>query len=163
MKTGFEQRLLAALTEIDGRRPVVTAAAPAPRRSRRRWTRPPVVVAGALAAVALAGGATAAAKAVFEPKEILGTIDSLRPGDSTGIKGWGCEPGSRVTIRLDGTAIGSATAEVRSTEPVVGWFRVTVTIPADTPPGDHVLTSTCPDAEGGGDKVLTKPITVTAR
>jgi len=158
VRTGFERRLLEALTEIDARRPAATRASA--RQPRRRWMRRPVVLAGAVTAVVLAGGAAAGSKLIFEPKEVLGTKETLRAGESTGIKGWGCQPGSVVTIRLDGADLGTTTAEVQ-TEPVVGWFVIHVTIPTTTPPGEHALTSTCPAPEGG-EKVLTRKITVLA-
>ena len=64
----------------------------------------------------------------------------------------GCQPGSRVTIRLGGRTVGRATAEVDTSIPgVVGWFVAQVTIPADTPPGTYTLVATCPRPEGVGN------------
>ena len=51
----------------------------------------------------------------------LGTKTDLRPGERTGIKGMGCQPGSVVTI------------------------------PANTPPGTYTLVATCPRPQGAGN------------
>ena len=100
----FETRLLKALTEADARRPVAASPAARPRRRGRR--RPGVLVVAVVAALVVAGGATAAASIVLRSdrpdKEMpLGTKITLRPGERTGIKGMGCQPGSVVTIRKE--------------------------------------------------------------
>jgi hypothetical protein len=81
----------------------------------------------------------------------LGTATMLRPGERTGIKGMGCQPGSEVTIRLGSRTLGTTTAEADTSIPgVVGWFVAHVTIPADTPPGTYTLVATCPSPQGVG-------------
>jgi hypothetical protein len=63
----------------------------------------------------------------------------------------GCQPGSRVTVRLDGATLGTATAEVDTSIPgVVGWFVAQVTIPVDTAPGRHTIVASCPSPDGVG-------------
>jgi hypothetical protein len=151
----FESRLLQALTELDARRPA--AASPPVRARRRGRRRPAALVAVVVAALVVAGGATAAAAIVLKAdrpdKQLpLGTATTLRPGERTGIKGMGCQPGSVVTIRLDGRALGTTTAEAdTSIAGVVGWFVAHVTIPANTPPGTHTLVATCPRPHGVGN------------
>lgn len=151
----FESRLLQALTEVDARRPA--AASPLLHVRRRGRRRPAALVAVVLAALVVAGGATAAASIVLRSdrpdKQLpLGTATVLRPGERTGVKGMGCQPGSRVTIRLGGRTLGRATAEVDTSIPgVVGWFVAQVTIPADTPPGTYTLVATCPRPQGVGN------------
>jgi len=148
----FETRLLKELTEADARRPV--AASPALRPRRRR---PGVLVVAVVAALVVAGGATAAASIVLRSarpdKEMpLGTKLTLRPGERTGIKGMGCQPGSVVTIRLGTRTLGRTKAEVDTSIPgVVGWFVVQVTVPGNTPPGTHTLVATCPRPQGHGN------------
>jgi hypothetical protein len=150
----FEGRLLQALTEVDARRP---AAAPSVHLRRRGRRRPTALVAVVVAALVVAGGATAAASILLKPdrpdKQFpLGTATSLRPGERTGIKGMGCQPGSVVTIRLDGRTLGTTTAEVDTSIPgVVGWFVAHVTIPANTPPGTYTLVASCPRPQGVGN------------
>jgi hypothetical protein len=115
-----------------------------------------VLVVAIVAALVVAGGATAAASIVLRPdradKELpLGTATTLRPGERTGIKGMGCQPGSRVTVRLDGATLGTMTAEVDTSIPgVVGWFVAQVTIPVDTAPGRHTIVASCPSPDGVG-------------
>ena len=99
----FESRLLQALTEVDARRPA--AASPLLHVRRRGRRRPAALVAVVLAALVVAGGATAAASIVLRSdrpdKQLpLGTATVLRPGERTGVKGMGCQPGSRVTISV---------------------------------------------------------------
>jgi len=80
----------------------------------------------------------------------------------------GCQPGSRVTMRLDGTTVvATTTAETGASIPgVVGWFVAGVTIPPGTPPGDHMLVASCraPDPKDarfdGYVKQHTTPVTV---
>jgi hypothetical protein len=116
-----------------------------------------VLVVAVVAALVVAGGATAAASIVLRSdrpdKEMpLGTKITLRPGERTGIKGMGCQPGSVVTIRLGTRTLGRTTAEVDTSIPgVVGWFVVQVTVPGDTPPGTHTLVATCPRPQGHGN------------
>lgn len=132
------------------------------RRRRRRS----VALAVAVVALVAAGAVAATAGNVFKPKEMpLGTKPVLRAGETTGVKGMGCQPGSRVTIRLDGTTVvATTTAETGTSIPgVVGWFTAGVTIPPGTPPGEHLLVATCraPDARFGDDvQQHTTPITV---
>ena len=151
----FETRLLKELTDADARRPVAASPAVRPRRRGRR--RPGVLVVAVVAALVVAGGATAAASIVLRSdrpdKEMpLGTKITLRPGERTGIKGMGCQPGSVVTIRLGTRTLGRTTAEVDTSIPgVVGWFGVQVTVPGDTPPGTHTLVATCPRPQGHGN------------
>ncbi|HEX8858362.1 MAG TPA: hypothetical protein VGC06_04580 [Actinomycetes bacterium] len=115
----------------------------------------------------VAGGASAAAAIVLRPdrpdKQLpLGTKATLRPGERTGIKGMGCRPGSRVTIRLDGRTLGTTTAEATSSIPgVVGWFAAQVTIPAGTPPGPHTLSAVCPAPRGVGPYLKQDRTTIT--
>jgi hypothetical protein len=164
----FETRLLRALTEVDARRPASAAAAAEPvRRPWRMRRRPAVLVVAVLAALLVVGGATAAASLVLRPdrpdKNLpLGTKTILRPGKRTGIKGMGCQPGSVVTVRLDGVRLGSTTAETDTSIPgVVGFFVAQVTIPADTPPGDHVLVASCPMPHGVGNYLKEQRVTIT--
>ena len=82
----------------------------------------------------------------------LGTATILRPGERTGIKGMGCQPGSVVRIRLGNRTLGTTRAETDTSIPgVVGWFVAQVTIPADTAPGRHTLVATCPRPQGLGN------------
>jgi hypothetical protein len=151
----FEGRLLQALTEVDAQRPAAASPLVRPRQRGRR--RPAALVAVVVAALVVVGGATAAASILLKPdrpeKQLpLGTATALRPGERTGIKGMGCQPGSVVTIRLDGRTLGTTTAEVDTSIPgVVGWFVAHVTIPANTPPGTYTLVATCPRPRGVGN------------
>jgi hypothetical protein len=162
---GFESRLLRALTEADARRPA-TAAAPA-RSPRLRRRRPAVLVAAVLLALAVAGGATTAAAIAFKPDRPdkvfpLGTKTVLKPGEWTGIKGMGCQPGSVVTVKLDKVTLGKTTAETDTSIPgVVGWFVARVTIPKSTAPGTHTLTATCPRPRGFGNYLKQDRVTIT--
>jgi hypothetical protein len=64
----------------------------------------------------------------------------------------GCQPGSVVTISMDGRTLGKTRAEVDTSIPgVVGWFVAHVTIPANTPPGTYTLVATCPRPQGAGN------------
>jgi hypothetical protein len=150
----FESRLLRALTEADARRPVAAAPPVRPRGLRRR---PAALVALVVAALVVAGGATAAASILLKPDRPdkvfpLGTKTILRPGERTGIKGMGCQPGSKVTVRLGSRTLGTATAEVDTSIPgVVGWFVAHVAIPANTPPGTYTLVASCPRPQGFGN------------
>jgi hypothetical protein len=116
-----------------------------------------VLVVVVVAALVVAGGATAAASIVLRsdrPDKALplGTKTDLRPGERTGIKGMGCQPGSVVTISMDGRTLGRTRAEVDTSIPgVVGWFVAHVTIPANTAPGTYTLVATCPRPQGAGN------------
>lgn len=151
----FERRLLKELTEIDARRPIATSPPARPRRDGQR--RPGMLVVAIVAALVVAGGATAAASIVLRPDRPdkvlpLGTATILRPGERTGIKGMGCQPGSVVRIRLGDRTLGTTRAETDTSIPgVVGWFVAQVTIPADTAPGRHTLVATCPRPQGLGN------------
>jgi hypothetical protein len=151
----FERRLLKELTEIDARRPIATSPPVRPRRDGQR--RPGMLVVAVVAALVVAGGATAAASIVLRPDRPdkvlpLGTATILRPGERTGIKGMGCQPGSVVRIRLGDRTLGTTRAETDTSIPgVVGWFVAQVTIPADTAPGRHTLVATCPRPQGLGN------------
>jgi len=161
----FEGRLLQALTDLDARRPA--AASPPARPAPRRRLRPMVLATAVVLTLLVVGGASAATAIVLRPdrpdKQLpLGTKTTLRPGERTGIKGMGCRPGSRVTIRLDGRTLGTTTAEATSSIPgVVGWFMAQVTIPSNTPAGTHTLTAVCPTPRGVGPYLKQDRTTIT--
>lgn len=153
----FESRLLRALTQADAQRPAAPSPPGRPRPRGRRPRRPAVLVAVVVVALVVAGGASAAASLLLRPdrpdKQLpLGTTTTLRPGERTGIKGMGCQPGSVVTIRLGGRTLATTTAEADTSIPgVVGWFVAQVRIPADTPPGTYTLVAACPRPQGVGN------------
>jgi len=61
-------------------------------------------------------------------------------GESVDVSGTDCAPGSDVTITLDdGTVLGSAVADS------AGGFVESITIPASTSLGSHLITATCGD------------------
>jgi hypothetical protein len=131
----FERRLLKELTEIDARRPIATSPRARPRRGGQR--RPGMLVVAVVAALVVAGGATAAASIVLRPDRPdkvlpLGTATILRPGERTGIKGMGCQPGSVVRIRLGDRTLGTTRAETGHVGPRRGRL---VRGPGDHPGG----------------------------
>jgi hypothetical protein len=58
-------------------------------------------------------------------------------GSVLAVSGTGCDPGEAVDIALDGTAIGSTTADDQ------GDYATDVTVPSSAVPGDADLTATC--------------------
>jgi hypothetical protein len=137
----FEDRLLAALTEFDRDRaaePVRTApAARSGRRVRVRWQAGAI---GVVAALAVAG-AVVASGVLDRPRfETFG--GTVLPGDQLGMKGGGCAAGATVTLAMDGTEIGMATASEW------GSFDFVQPLPADFALGEHHLTATCAAADG---------------
>lgn len=65
------------------------------------------------------------------------TVTVVR-GESVDVSGTDCAPGSDVTITMDdGTVLGTAVADA------AGSFVESITIPASTSLGDHLITATC--------------------
>ena len=166
----FEDRLHRELiTRYDEIVTAERAPAVAAPRPVRRWLRRPAVLGGLAAVVVVAGGAAVAAvTVVVTEREKLtppAVVETLAPGEEARIKGMGCEPGSTVVVALDGARVGTAITESHGEGPndlVIGYYLAVFAIPADTPPGPHVLTFTCPYIGGGPELVQTQEITVAA-
>src|SRR4051794_14860937 len=105
------------------------------------------VAIGALALVILFAGS---ASAQYQPtgSQVL-SANVVAPGATITVSGTGCPAGSNVTTALDGTTLGTSTADAG------GNFTVSITIPSSTAPGTHTVTSTC------GSVVLSSTLTVT--
>ncbi len=150
---GFERRLLDALTAIDHRREPSEPAMAAHVPARRRVRRPLVLGTAVLAGVSIGGAAVAGI--IAGPRTLQSASgETVTAGDEAILKGSGCAPTTDVTLRLDGGAVlGMAKADAE------GLFVGTVTIPATTSLGRHVVTAACPGDDGKG-LVQELPLTV---
>jgi hypothetical protein len=134
--TGFEGRLLVALTQVDQRRAPTLRGEP----TLRVWRRP-VVLAAAVATVVAAGGATAAVAALSgEQTSFQTAAHSVVAGDAMTVKGSGCAAGSDVRFSTDhGQELGRAVADAE------GNFVASITVPDNLAPGALTVAATCPD------------------
>lgn len=115
-----------------------------------------VAVASATVALALAGGA-GAAYPITSGDLSVGSSTAVGGGAVT-LSGGGFEPGSSLTVWLRSDPVQLAAINADAT----GSFSTTVTIPADTVPGEHTLEVRGPAAEGG-TLVLSDTFTVAER
>ena len=84
---------------------------------------------------------------------------SAPPGGGLGVQGSGFAPNSLVTLVLHSTPVGLGTV----TADANGNFTDTVTIPADTPPGDHTIIATDPDGDSASTAIVVSgTVTTTA-
>jgi LPXTG-motif cell wall-anchored protein len=69
------------------------------------------------------------------------TVTVVR-GETVDVSGHGCQPGEAVTVTYDdGTVLGTFTADEN------GDFVTTITIPAGSTLGEHLITATCGDLQ----------------
>ena len=109
------------------------------------------VLFGAL--LALFAGSAAGAQGIYPPQSSTtsGPTTTTAPeipsvtvvrGETVDVAGSGCEPGASVVVTYDdGTVLGTFIADAN------GDFVTTITIPANSTLGDHLLTATCGDLE----------------
>jgi hypothetical protein len=152
---GFERRLLDALTALDHRRRLAAPAVASRVPARRRVRRPLVLGTAVLAGVSIGGAAVAGI--IAGPRTLQSASgETVAAGGEAILKGSGCAPATDVTLRLDtGPVLGQAKADAE------GLFIGTVTIPATTAHGRHVVTAACP-GDDGEELVQELPLTVSA-
>jgi hypothetical protein len=145
---GFERRLLHQLVLHDAARPQQRTR---PRSQHRRFGRPAVVAVALVAVVAVGGAATAAS--YFDDQHDLAVAGTQTyAGGPIYVKGNGCGPGAVVEVALDGTRLGQITADGG------GAFNADLIVPAIAGEGSHIVTASCPQADGKG---LSQRVTVT--
>ena len=87
------------------------------------------------------GGCTTTTQGTTTTASEIPTITVVR-GESVDVSGEGCAPGAEVTVTFDdGTVLGTFTADEN------GDFTTTITVPADSTLGVHLVTATCGDVE----------------
>jgi hypothetical protein len=151
---GFERRLLHQLVLHDAARPQQRTR---PRSQHRRFGRPAVVAVALVAVVAVGGAATAAS--YFDDQHDLAVAGTQTyAGGPIYVKGNGCGPGAVVEVALDGTRLGQITADGG------GAFNADLIVPAIAGEGSHIVTASCPQADGKGlsQRVTAFPRTGTA-
>jgi hypothetical protein len=80
-----------------------------------------------------------------EPERLVFAVewfDPAVPGGTAGVKGYGCRPGSRVTLTLDGAPV---EADLRADG---GAFHAEVPVPSNITPGTHELAARCRGTKG---------------
>jgi hypothetical protein len=133
--SGFEERLLVALTEIDERR-----SRPGPAPPKRWFWRRRIVLAAAVTSVVAVGGAAAAVAAFDDPNTFQAAAPSVVAGDPVTLKGSGCLAGSEVRFTAnDGRELGHSTANQE------GTFTAEVPLSPDAPLGTMAIRASCPD------------------
>lgn len=99
-----------------------------------------VVTAGLVATVADAAPGTGAGRAAIaqdpppvEPGMDMTSSGPMMPGESMTVNGWGFEPGSTVTLWMDGTAMTTAVADT------LGNVAFTISVPMTSTAGAHTM------------------------
>lgn len=134
---------------------LISAAGSTLRANSRR-----LVTAGILTfliALSMLVGVSSSNAYPVQPGPLPVASGTLTPGGTVTLAGGGFAPGAAVSIYVYSTP----TLLARTAANATGSITVTVTIPADLPPGSHTLQATGP-AAGGGTTDLTTAFTVTA-
>lgn len=99
-----------------------------------------LVVTGTDDASGAVGGSAVAAQAPAtpptEPGMGMSSSGTMMPGDSGTVNGWGFQPGSTVTLWMNGAEMATAVADT------LGNVAFTVTIPMDMAPGAATMAMT---------------------